>query len=312
MWGAQLQGAFLGGAQLQGANLSRAELQSARLPDAQLQNADLSGAELQGANLWHAQLQNAYLWRAQLQNASLELANVEGATLAFSDLTNSLYGPVSPPPSYVAGIRGLSTVRVRYDSLAQQTEVSGLVSLRELLKRVGYRDLEREATYSIEHARTRHALDLWAAQPARTAEAVFRLVAFEWPVAYGLHPGRALLVLLGLMLLLSVAYLPWVGRPGRRRRGAIYRVWPSERVIDDGGGVRVATYGDTPSRRRAERLEARSLPGRYFYSLWFSLLSAFHIGWRELSVGSWLSRLQPREYALRAQGWRGSFPACNR
>ena len=29
---------------------------------------------------------------------------------------------------------------------------------------------------------------------------------------------------------------------------------------------------------------------------------AFHIGWRELNIGTWLSRLQPREYALRAQG----------
>jgi hypothetical protein len=32
------------------------------------------------------------------------------------------------------------------------------------------------------------------------------------------------------------------------------------------------------------------------------MLSAFHIGWRELSIGTWLSRLQPREYALRAEG----------
>ena len=37
--------------------------------------------------------------------------------------------------------------------------------------------------------------------------------------------------------------------------------------------------------------------------LYFSLLSAFHIGWRELNVGTWIARLQPREYALRATGW---------
>jgi hypothetical protein len=35
----------------------------------------------------------------------------------------------------------------------------------------------------------------------------------------------------------------------------------------------------------------------------FSLLSAFHIGWKDFNVGSWITRLQSREYTLRATGW---------
>jgi hypothetical protein len=38
-------------------------------------------------------------------------------------------------------------------------------------------------------------------------------------------------------------------------------------------------------------------------SLYFSLLSAFHLGWRKLTVGAWIARLQWREYTLRAKGW---------
>jgi hypothetical protein len=38
-------------------------------------------------------------------------------------------------------------------------------------------------------------------------------------------------------------------------------------------------------------------------SLYFSLLSAFHLGWREFNVGTWITRMQPREYTLRATGW---------
>jgi hypothetical protein len=38
-------------------------------------------------------------------------------------------------------------------------------------------------------------------------------------------------------------------------------------------------------------------------ALYFSLLSAFHIGWRDLNVGTWLARLQSREYTLSAIGW---------
>jgi hypothetical protein len=37
--------------------------------------------------------------------------------------------------------------------------------------------------------------------------------------------------------------------------------------------------------------------------LYFSLLSAFSLGWRELNVGTWIARVQPREYVLRATGW---------
>jgi hypothetical protein len=276
-------------AQLQNAVLVEAQLQNADLRSAQLQNANLGGAQLQNALLVEAQLQNADLRSAQLQNADLASTNLEGTHLAYSDLTNTIYAPVSPPPaSYVGGIKGLETVHAEAD-------VSGLVQLRELLQRAGYRDLERAATFSIERAKTRQA---------RPLEGIFRLVTFEWPVGYGLYPGRALLILLYLMLALSLAYLPWIGRPARRpRHGAIYRIWPSERLIDDGDGVRLATYSDIRSRQRAERLEAKSMAGRLGYALWFSVLSAFHIGWRELSVGSWLARLQPREYALRAQGW---------
>ena len=304
--GAHLQNANMVGTRLQKADLSGAQLQGANMGFADLEHADLSGTHLQNANLFGAQLQNAILIGAELQNADLSFASVEGAKLASADLTGAFYSPASPPPSsYVAGIAGLSTVRVTNDELAQQAEVSGLVSLRELLQRAGYRDLEREATYSIERARTRTAFAAWPGDPLRALEGVLRFVAFELTTAYGLYPGRALLILLGLMLLLSFVYLSWIRRQGRTRqhRGPIYRIWPSERLVEDGQGVRLVTYGDVPGRQRAERLQAKTTLGRYGYALWFSLLSAFHIGWRELSIGTWLSRLQPREYALRAQGW---------
>ena len=43
-----------------------------------------------------------------------------------------------------------------------------------------------------------------------------------------------------------------------------------------------------------------AVPPLAFY---FSLLSAFNIGWRELNVGTWITRIQKREYTLRATGW---------
>ena len=50
------------------------------------------------------------------------------------------------------------------------------------------------------------------------------------------------------------------------------------------------------------RLAPRGLT-RLWYALYFSLLSAFNIGWRDLNVGNWLVRLQGSEFTLRATGW---------
>jgi len=38
-------------------------------------------------------------------------------------------------------------------------------------------------------------------------------------------------------------------------------------------------------------------------AIFFSILSAFQIGWRDLNVSNWISRIQSREYSLRAKGW---------
>ncbi len=35
---------------------------------------------------------------------------------------------------------------------------------------------------------------------------------------------------------------------------------------------------------------------------YYSVLSAFHTGWREPNVGRWFSRIQPREYTFEATG----------
>jgi len=37
--------------------------------------------------------------------------------------------------------------------------------------------------------------------------------------------------------------------------------------------------------------------------IFFSLLSAFQIGFREFSIGTWLTRTQPRNFGLEATGW---------
>jgi nitric oxide reductase large subunit len=38
-------------------------------------------------------------------------------------------------------------------------------------------------------------------------------------------------------------------------------------------------------------------------ALYFSVVSAFNIGWEEINIGSWIARMQPKEITLKATGW---------
>jgi hypothetical protein len=74
------------------------------------------------------------------------------------------------------------------------------------------------------------------------------------------------------------------------------RIWPKDRI--EARAREIAA--DHPIK--VERLQG-GLRTALGWAAYFSLLSAFHIGFREFNVGTWLSRLQAHEYALKPVGW---------
>ena len=162
------------------------------------------------------------------------------------------------------------------------------MQLRDLLQKAGLRDLEREATFTIEYWRTRSGT---------FAERFFRMAMFEWTTGYGLYPGRALKIIAVIWLVLSLIYFwPIYLAPKGSSTGGIYQVWPGDRIETSGEAASLSNSSTV------NRLKRNPL-GALCYAAYFSLLSAFYIGWRELNVGSWIARIQPREYTLRATGW---------
>jgi hypothetical protein len=160
------------------------------------------------------------------------------------------------------------------------------------LQKAGLRDLEREATFAIERGETEHSLENWKENPAGAAEGIFRYVAFDLTTRYGMRPSRALLLIAALWLLLIPIYARPIWQMKRPpTAGSIYRIWPKDRV-----GVQEPTL-DTQEQLHRHGWAAIG------WSAYFSLLSAFQVGYREFSVGSWLSRAQPRDFALQATGW---------
>ncbi|HEX2529808.1 MAG TPA: pentapeptide repeat-containing protein [Geminicoccus sp.] len=301
LWGANLQGAILAYVELQGADLSGANLQRAELWGANLQRAGLWGANLQGASLAYAELQGAYLTQANLHKAILAYAklqetDLQRANLREADLTQ-------------ANLQEANLTRANLQEVdlwgadLQEANLAG-ARLQEAtrtqakLQGAFLRDLEREDIYLIEHNTTRHLLTRegqirWD-EPLKLIEGSFRSVFFRIPVAYGLEPGRALLILVGSIAVFALIYFVPLSRSGN---GGIYRIWPKGRLAPKWPQI------GWEEEIKIEQLRPRSWWQRLGTALQFSAISAFHLGWRDLNVGTWLSRLQTREYALQATGW---------
>ena len=292
--GADLQGADLHGADLKAADLRFAKLQGANLFDANLQGVDLRFANLQGVDLQFANLRFAKLREADLQGADLRRVDLQGAFLIstnlkdtyFSgvDLSGATYETISLPLKHSLGsIIGLDKLNFG------KNQQAGLVLLREALKETGFREREREATYSLEH---------WKTEYAPWLQRYFNRVFFEWTAGYGLYYGRPLFLILCGIVLFSIIYLvPLLGhgKSGIYKCETIEKRKQLKRSRSKGGF-------HTGPKEKQQRLVRKTFKA-VLYALYFSLLSSFHLGWRDFNVGNWLTRMQPKEFILKPTGW---------
>ena len=277
LWGANLQEADLFGANLQKAYLQWANLQKANLWGANLQKANLQGANLQKANLWGANLQKAYLQGADLQEAYLMGADLGGSI--FELKPNGL--PYIPS---IAKAESLSSLR--YSELSHS-----LVELRAAFKKSGLRKQEREVTYAIKHsgfinAKTKGNL-------LTKIEVYLGWFFFELTCKWGMAPERPLFILVGLIFMFTIPYAHAISGDiyGKKKTDGIWRVWIPGRMRKD--------FGEEAPEELLDDISPKCL----MYGFYFSVLSAFHVGWRDLNVGNWIARMQPYEYRLQATGW---------
>ena len=282
---------YLKGVNLDGMNLHNANLRYANLRDARLTGADLSSAELDNAWLSRAELVGANLLSTNLRGAWLDGANMDSARLGFvvlssAQVQHAIYSPdPSMSPSWqITDIRGLRLVRF------DKGKEFGIVALRKKLKSWGLRRLEREATHAIERNRANHD-GVWG---------VVKWILFGVPTGWGLWPWGALVGFVGLIIVFTFVYKGAIRRQIMSRRGresGIFRVRLSEYLDIADGDVAV---GQEPCVSLLYPKRARWI---WTWALYFAVLAGFHIGWREIQAATWISRLQTREFDLRALGW---------
>ncbi len=266
----------LGGTHKKRINLRKTNLQKSDLNRANLSNTDLRKADLSDANLIEADLRGADLRKAVMSNANLSEAELDG--VIFEPRAGSL-----PDISAISSAKYLS--KLRYEDSPH-----ALVELREAFKKAGLLTQERQITYAIKHARRQK---LWYTEKDekgvwKKLESLFNLIFFELTCLYGMKPGRPLILMLMLIFILTIPYTIALIWPPQK--DGIWQIWFSDRVRKHLGS-------DEPIRLRLGFVRAVK------FGFFFSVLSAFSIGFREINVRTWIMRLQRQEYMLRATGW---------
>jgi uncharacterized protein YjbI with pentapeptide repeats len=331
--GAHLSGAHLYGADLRNANLSGAHLRGAHLDDANLTEADLSEATLTGASLNGALLTSANVGHTQLAYADLTdavyapispptdtyVAGIKGLATLHIPSEQELGVIQLRKELQDAGLRDAERAATYSIERSGTTErfTSAPRLLREALGRAGFID-STELYSSDNTARARLRLlqealggarfidstDVYSSDntpPARFAwvEGLFRVVAFDMTTAYGMHPTRALVLIVVLGGILTLVYMwPILHSPGNSMKaGGIYQVFPADRMAE--------TQDDLTAEKEPKwvRVETRDRWRAFRSAAYFSLISAVNIGFEQFTPGDWVRRLQAQNYSLEASGW---------
>ena len=261
-------------ADLSGADLSGTDLTDARLDDANLKGADLSGADLSDAKLFGANLRDADLLQARLSRTIFYMTDLKG--VVFENIASM---PKDVYIDYFANAKNL-------DKLRFHESLTSLFKLKADLDRAGYNVQAKSVAASIK--RSERINDWRSEEPELMASAAFYYVVFELPVQYGARPGRPLWI--GLVLIFVFTF-PYVIALLRNGSDGIWKVWNDKRARRDLGSS------------EPEHLRGLGLFSAISVGFYFSVLSAFHIGWKEVNIGSWIAKMQRHEYMLVASGF---------
>ena len=309
MVGTILNGAKLTGASIEGAYLSRVKLKKARKKArlrkinakySTLRSMDLSarilgeinfsGATFKSVNLKGTKFINCnfsgakFTGKTELAGSEIDKSDLTNAQFEFMDMTGVVYEPKSPGQP---DIQRMSTAK-NLHLMKYKNDRSGLVSLRKGFQENGYREMERDITYALKK-RDREKLTE-SGKLSKCIDGYLNILFFEWTCEYGRKPGRPLILMFWMIIICSITYFISIYIGGM---GTVWKVLPQEHQLPHEKDM------------QPEKVEFRSCTvlENVWYPVFLSLMSAFRIGWREINVGTWLSRTMPFEYTLITRGW---------
>jgi uncharacterized protein YjbI with pentapeptide repeats len=331
---AKVESVLFIGANLQHIAISNSDLRSANFVDADLRGAMIRWSRLEGSYFHRTNASGAAFWQVELPNALISDSELSGAYLFASDVNGVVFEPTSLP-----AIRQMAT-SLNLESLTYSNNPDGLFQLRKQFQDGGFLLQERQTTYALKRTQSNFrrlaALQTsWVCTSLRPliSEAAIRDLTkrfgsdigrgktcsywrtiadwvdyrfdqalFDWTCRYGLEPSRSLRLLLAGIGLWSLAYLFFMQLPARWRSG-VYYVLKSESSAAIKTKISLhPTVGVKLGLTRALTFLKTEF-GLIRLAVMFSLMSAFNIGFREISFGHWIRLLTIEEYDLKAEGW---------
>ena len=324
-----LQNADLTNSVIKETNLSETHFNDAILENvtfvsSHMPSADFSNANLKRTSFKHTGLTGSNMTGANLEGSDFGLSNFAGVNLQNANLTGVIY---ELPFKQLPDIGGIAQAK-NLEKMTYKDLPISLVELRTEFRKNGLREQERDVTYVIMR---NNRQKLAQGNSFNKFESFFLYVFFELPAQYGRLPGRPLKVLFVILIGLVPFYayaMTHCHKQGNRITAScpdedenFYNEWGL-------GGAKINGFMEitvTPkfffprTRIFIEKFPFNSIKILEFLratiekefswftllsgALYISILSAFRLGWRDLNVGTWISRIQPREYTLRAHGW---------
>jgi hypothetical protein len=218
-------------------------------------------------------------------------------------------------------LRGIAAAQ-NLELLTYYSNPDALVQLRKQFEDLGFREQERKITYALkrrevelscqkcksrklsEEHESRAIVSSSDSILANCSSFILNKVFFDWTCQFGMSPGRPLIVGLLLWFLCSLVYFACIHTPGE---SGLYRIY-GQSVGEDPSAQRRVKRISPPGKRRT--LGPRWLL-QFFWreclllrtSMFFSLMSAFNIGFRDINFGRWLRLLTRQEFDIKAVGW---------
>lgn len=282
----KLQNSGFDSCKINTSTFSQVDANSATFFACDLVEALLIWSDFNHAAFIKSKLHNSILGECSLEKTAFSSSELIGTMLMELNLEHTFFRNINFERAQLDLMRGklppvamLSTCN-NFLSISYTFTPNSLHELRSLARDAGLKTKERELTHAImNNARTKTYGHF---------RSFLTNILFELPSGWGLYPGRPLVIMLCLIPFFAIPYLIALYKPGP---AGIYRSWSADPVPNGTG-----------KGGQIERLDAnRSAVD--INAIYFSILSAFHIGWRDLNVGTWITRVQPNEYTLRATGW---------
>jgi uncharacterized protein YjbI with pentapeptide repeats len=323
------EGAEMSQVQFQKCRLRQANLRNAKLKQAQFWSCEGSNAEFGNANLQEARFSKGDFTDAEFVDADLERARFDNTSVKDANFETAVLEGVVWQAKGIPDLNGMM-LAAGLEKLTFTEQPGALIQLRKALQEAGLREQERKVNFALQRARIDNlargtlvvdeGFGLRPPTAAERLEVAFHRIFFDWTCRYGLDTGKPLQLVTYLILLCAIPYACVI----LRRPPTAPEVEPAEpkpiaetpaapRIPNPASGIwavpldkRVAATPGNPVLLHVDLSRKgwlRGLLSAATFGLFFSAISAFSTGYRDLDIGRWIERIKPEESTLRPTGW---------